>query len=708
MSDLRPAVHAASSDLAAQLAVALGRPASDSELAMAAVMWSEHCSYGHSRQALRLFRSESPRVRVGPGENAGVVEVGQGYLVAAKIESHNHPSAVEPLEGAATGLGGIMRDVLATGARPIAFLDALFFGPPGEPAAERLAEGIVAGVAHYGNAVGVPTVGGEVTVDPAYARSPLVNAMCVGLVAERHLLPSAARKPGELVVLLGATTGRDGIAGASFASRDTTSDLGARPQVQVGDPFRGKLLVEAVQALVQSHLLSGLGDLGAAGLTSAGAEMAGRGQCGMRLNLDLVPLREAGMTPAEIALSESQERMLLILPVPNLAKVLEVAAHFQLEAAAIGEVTAEPDFTALVGEETAARLPVQLLTEGAELFDLAEYAHPPERASELAPASLAEWAERRLAGLCLADRRQVFERYDDRVGLRTTRLPGQGAAWVALPEAAATLALRVDSRPALSRAMPRRAGQELVLEAVRNLAAAGARPIAFTDCLNFGDPEAPEVAWSFLETVKGLAEAAGAMAVPVIGGNVSFYNGDLAHPILPTPVLGTVGLVADSLTRQRRPTAAGRLWLGLVGQRAAMGDVSALPGADYSQEAALAERVIDLLAQDFTVAVEDVSDGGLFQAVVEQAIRWRQGGRFQTEPAWGDGLEAWAGEGGSRYLLVTGDAQAAADWAYASGVPWSLLGPLEGEQLTLADSRKVLWRASLDQLVAASGRRFWR
>ncbi|MHB1506357.1 MAG: AIR synthase-related protein, partial [Sulfobacillus sp.] len=327
-----PEVRAAPAELSVRrrLEGALGRAATDTEAAMVSVLWSEHCSYGHSKLALRQFSSQGSRVRVGPGENAGVVDIGQGYLLAAKIESHNHPSAVEPVEGAATGLGGIMRDVLATGARPIAFLDALFFGPPGVAADERLAQGVVEGVAHYGNALGVPTVGGEVTVDPAYAQSPLVNAMCVGLLPESHLLPSAARTAGELVVLLGSTTGRDGIAGASFASRDTSQDLGDRPQVQVGDPFRGKLLIEAVQVLVARGLLTGLGDLGAAGITSAAAEMAQRGHRGMTLDLAQVPLREMAMGPAEILLSESQERMLLVVRPQDLPQVLAVAQHFSL------------------------------------------------------------------------------------------------------------------------------------------------------------------------------------------------------------------------------------------------------------------------------------------------------------------------------------------------------------------------------------------
>lgn len=704
-----PGVRVAPAELSVRrrLESALGRAATDTEAAMVSVLWSEHCSYGHSKLALRQFASRGPRVRVGPGENAGVVDIGQGYLLAAKIESHNHPSAVEPVEGAATGLGGIMRDVLATGARPIAFLDALFFGPPGVAADERLAQGVVEGVAHYANAVGVPTVGGEVTVDPAYAQSPLVNAMCVGLLPENHLLPSAARTPGELVVLLGSTTGRDGIAGASFASRDTSQDLGDRPQVQVGDPFRGKLVIEAVQVLVERGLLSGLGDLGAAGITSAAAEMAQRGHRGMTMDLAQVPLREMAMGPAEILLSESQERMLLVIRPQDLPQVLAVAQHFSLAAAAIGQVTARQQFTALLGAQTVADLPVEVLAEGAQLFDLSSLAKPPVVAGRTQPATLAEWARGRLGGWALADRRQVFERYDDRVGLRTTRLPGTGAAWVKVPEALSTLALSVDSRPWLSATRARQAGRELVLEGVRNLAAAGARAIALTDCLNFGDPDQPEVAWSFLETVGGLAEAAAAMAIPVIGGNVSFYNGEGARPILPTPVLGTVGLRADGIP-DRVAVDNGRLWLALVGSRAAVGDPWALPDPDYALETEMAEAVIELLTLPFSVAVEDVGDGGLWQAVMEQALRWSLGGHFHTADDHGDGLEAWCAEGGSRYLLVTTDPEQAGDWATGRGVPFCLLGQLAGDQMTCADSRAALWRAPLSQLKDAAQRRFWR
>ncbi len=675
---------------------------------MVSVMWSEHCSYGHSKLALRQFPVKGPRVRVGPGENAGVVDIGHGHLVAAKIESHNHPSAVEPVEGAATGLGGIMRDVLATGARPIAFLDALFFGPPGAAADERLAQGVVEGVARYGNAVGIPTVGGEVTVDPAYARSPLVNAMCVGLLPEHHLLPSTAKTVGELVVLLGATTGRDGIAGASFASRDTSQDLGDRPQVQVGDPFRGKLVIEAVQVLVERGLLTALGDLGAAGITSAAAEMAQRGQRGMRLDLGRVPLREAAMTPAEILLSESQERMLLVVRPKDLPEVLAVAQHFALAAAPIGEVTAKAQLTALLGSEVVADLPVELLTEGAELFDLHDRAKPADARRERRPASLSAWAERRLRGFSLADRRQVFQRYDDRVGLRTTRLPGTGAAWVRIPEASATLALTVDSRPLLTAGMPRQAGRELVLEGIRNVAATGARPIAFTDCLNFGDPDQPEVAWSFLATVGGMAEAASAMGVPVIGGNVSFYNGDQARPMLPTPVLGTVGLLADGGRRPAPNRSLGPLWLALLGERTPLGDPWALPCPDYAVEADMVEAMIELLDQPWSRALDDVGDGGLWQAVMEQALRLDAGGRFETPDGHGDGLEAWCAEGGSRYLLTTDDPAAASEWAARRGVPCTLLGQAAGDEITCADRQGPLWRSPLSSLRDAARQPFWR
>lgn len=666
---------------------ALGRDPNPTEVAMVGVLWSEHCSYKHSRRTLSLFPTEGPRVAVGPGENAGVLDVGNGWLVAAKIESHNHPSAVEPVEGAATGLGGILRDVLSTGARPIAFMDALFFGPPGERETDYLTTGVVGGVAKYGNCVGVPTVGGEVTFDLSYRGAPLVNAFCVGLVKKEKLLRSNAEGVGNALILLGSPTGRDGVAGASFASRETSLSEEDRPQVQIGDPFVGKLLVEAVLDLNDRGLIQALGDLGAAGITSAGAEMAHRGEVGIDVDLEAFPLREEGMSDAEILLSETQERMLLVVSPKDVAAVMEVAQHWGIPAARIGAVTETGRMRALRQGQPAADLPVELLADGAPRITLQKLDEKAPPRPVLQGKSLSEALHSHLKDPAFRSRLPIYERYDDRVGLRTVGGPGGDAALIRIPEAGVHLVVSTDSRPRLVAQDPFRGGAETVLEGARNLAAVGAEAIGITDCLNFGDPDLPQVADAFVRSVEGMAEAARALSIPVIGGNVSLYNGTPSRPILPTPVVGTLGLLDEGIRPDdllRPPTLGQKVFL--VGPFEDLGVPGGpIPHLDFPLEGKTMAAVRDLRKSRAASILRDVSEGGLFQTLTELSLATGRGGTFPT-PAGVVPLAFWLGEGGPRYLILAQASEPIETWASAWGLQLLFMGELTGDDLTVESS----------------------
>ncbi|HEX2291904.1 MAG TPA: phosphoribosylformylglycinamidine synthase subunit PurL [Gaiellaceae bacterium] len=503
----------------------VGREPNDFELAVFSLLWSEHCGYKHSALLLRRLPSTGPRVLQGPGENAGVLDLGGGEAVAFKVESHNHPSAVEPFQGAATGVGGILRDVVAMGARPVALLDGLRFGEPG-----WMFERAVEGIGHYGNCVGVPTVGGEAVFDEAYAGNCLVNAMCVGLLPAERLTRARATLTGGLVVLYGATTGRDGIGGASvLASQELgEADADKRPSVQIGDPFTGKKLIEASLELVEGGLVESLQDCGAAGLASSLAEMA-RDGAGVDVELDRVPLREAEMEPWEIMISESQERMVAVCVPELLERVGAVLDKWELAHAVIGEVTATGDLRAFHGGELVGDIPAALLTDECPRY-------PVETAArDTRPAPVAESN--------LTSRRWIYERYDQLVGSRTVRRPGLDAAVIRL-DGDRGLAVSLDGPPVGERD-PFRAGVLAVLDAARNVACAGGEPIGLTDCLNFGNPEKPEIGWELEQAIEGIAQAADALGIPVVSGNVSLYNDTDGRSIPPTPVVGCVGLVAD-------------------------------------------------------------------------------------------------------------------------------------------------------------------
>ena len=570
----------------------LGRDPNDFELAVFSLLWSEHCGYKHSALLLKRLPSSGERVLQGPGENAGVLDLGGGEAVAFKVESHNHPSAVEPFQGAATGVGGILRDVIAMGARPIALLDGLRFGEPG-----WMFERAVSGIGHYGNCVGVPTVGGEAVFDEAYAGNCLVNAMCVGLVPKERLTRAKATLTGGLLVLYGATTGRDGIGGASVLASQELGDEDAdkRPTVQIGDPFTGKKLIEASLELTERGLVESLQDCGAAGLASSLAEMA-RDGAGVDVDLDRVPLREDEMEAWEIMVSESQERMVAVVRPDRLEDVLAVCRRWELAHAVIGEVTNTGELRAFHDDEIVGEIPAALLTDECPRYRVET------RPKETSPAPVADSN--------LGSRRWIYERYDQLVGSRTVRRPGLDAAVLRL-DANRGLAVSLDG-PTVGERDPFRAGALAVLDAARNVACAGGEPIGLTDCLNFGNPEKPEIAWELEQAIEGIAQAAEALGIPVVSGNVSLYNDTDGRSIPPTPVVGCVGLVPDV----RRVPRGWRRGEKVSVVRGASNKL--LLGNDWLAFEAELIGLIWRAAAGLSL-VHDVSDGGLDTALAEMA-----------------------------------------------------------------------------------------
>ncbi|TML64807.1 MAG: phosphoribosylformylglycinamidine synthase subunit PurL [Actinobacteria bacterium] len=637
---------------AARIDELLGREPNHFELAVFSLLWSEHCGYKHSALLLRRLPSRGERVLQGPGENAGVIDLGGGEAVAFKVESHNHPSAVEPFQGAATGVGGILRDIVAMGARPIALLDGLRFGEPGH-AFDRA----VAGIGAYGNSVGVPTVGGECVFDPTYADNCLVNAMCVGLLPSERVTRARAGGPGNLVLLFGATTGRDGIGGASVLASQELGE-GAdekRPSVQIGDPFTGKKLVEASVELVERGLVEALQDCGAAGLASALAEMA-RDGAGIDARLDRVPLREPDLEPWEIVISESQERMVAVVRPAMLEAAERVLDHWELHHAAIGEVTPTGELRCLFEDEVVGEIPARLLTEEAPRYRIEARPRPrPEPTAVSVSLSPQEALLALLRSPSLASKRRVYEQYDHLVGSRTVRRPGLDAAVLRLRPSMRGLAVSLDGPGPVARLDPRAAGMSAVLEAARNVACAGGEPLALTDCLNFGNPEKPEIAWELEEAIEGLAAAAEALGIPVVSGNVSLYNETDGRAIDPTPVVGCVGLVRDVRRIPGRwqegdvVLLAGAPELSLAGS-AYHGLAWAPSGRpapiDLRAEAALVRFL--WRASPLLTLAHDADRGGLAVALAEAAL-WSGVGADLDLP--GDEL-ALFGEGGGQAVLA--------------------------------------------------------
>ncbi|MFZ0385499.1 MAG: phosphoribosylformylglycinamidine synthase subunit PurL [Solirubrobacteraceae bacterium] len=690
----------------------LERHPGDTELAMLSLMWSEHCAYKHSKKLLRRLPTAGPAVLMGPGENAGVVDVGGGLGVAFKVESHNHPSAVEPFQGAATGVGGILRDIFAVGARPIAVLDSLRFGEPSHSQRSRyLLERAVAGIGHYGNSIGVPTVGGEIYFEDPYEHNCLINAMCLGLAPHERLIRAAAAGPGNVLVLLGALTGRDGIGGASVLASaelgDGESDEAKRPSVQIGDPFAEKKLLECSLELLDSELLVSLQDLGAAGLTSSASEMAAKGGVGLDIDCDRVPLREPGLEPFEIMVSESQERMLCVVAPDRVDEVIAVCERWETRATPIGEVTDSARMRILAGGEVVADLPVSILVDDCPLYDL-EPAAPDPGAASLYPAPSAvltgvESAGETLLALLsssnIVSRRPVFEQYDPVVQSRTVRRPEQAdAAVLALPTGEA-IAVAIDGNGRRVACDPRAGAIEVVFECAANLACVGAQPLGLTNCLNFGNPEKPHVAWQLTEAVDGLAHACDSLGIPVIGGNVSLYNEAPSGPIYPTPVIGMVGALPD-------PSRAAGLGFARAGDAIALvgafapgypgSELAKLRGAPVSgplppiDEAAAAqahEQVRSLVRSGAARSAHDIAEGGIAVALAECCVTNRLGA-WVTLPA---GLDPFA-EALGRAFIVSGVPEALAGL--------DVIGTVGGDSLMLDGITEL----AVSEIVAARER----
>jgi len=716
-------------DEAGAIAAILGRSPNHLELAMYSVMWSEHCSYKSSKRHLRSLPTEAPHVMVGPGEGAGVIDVGDGIAAAFRLESHNHPSAIEPYEGAATGVGGILRDVFSVGARPIALMDPLRFGPLDDPRSRWIAEGVISGVSGYGNSVGVPTVGGETVFDPTYQDNPLVNVFCLGLLPKERLVLARASGPGNLTVLFGSSTGRDGIGGASVLASagfgEEADDADKRPSVQVGDPFEEKRLIEACLEILDAGLVVGIQDLGAAGITGAASETASKGGVGMDLYLSEVHVREEGMEPFEIMTSESQERMLAIVDPVKLDDLRAICQKWEIRASVIGTVTGTGRFRILdrFDGEVLGDLPASSLDDDAPLYDRPRQ-EPADRASraadKAAPPAPADVAAD-LLGL-LADPSWVFRQYDHQLFLNTVEGPGGDATVLRLKhpstgvDTGRGLALTCDGNHRWCALDPRRGTALVVAEAVMNLACVGARPLGLVNCLNFGNPEHPEVMWQLVESIEGMGEACRALGIPVVGGNVSLYNESRGRDIDPTPVVGLVGMV-DRL--DRRPpgvrlveggqliaigpeprSLAGSRWAWERGYRS-----GPAPELDLEAHATVAALVRNLVAEGLVAGVHDTADG-LGVALAEMAVRSGQGFRVSATGA----DHAWLfAESASRVVacVINGHGDDVIDAAQSAGVLATKLGRAGGAALVVDGLLDVsvtdATRAWREELPAALG-----
>ena len=645
----------------------LGRAPSYTELGVISVMWSEHCSYKSSRVWLKKLPAEGPQVIQGPGENAGVVDVGDGQAVIFKMESHNHPSFIEPYQGAATGVGGIMRDVFTMGARPIAMLNALRFGSPDHPKTRHLVGGVVAGIGDYGNCVGIPTVGGETNFDARYNNNILVNAMCVGLAHTDKIFYSAAAGAGNPVVYVGSKTGRDGIHGATMASAEFDEETEEkRPTVQVGDPFAEKLLLEACLELMAGDAILAIQDMGAAGLTSSSVEMAAKGGSGIELDLDKVPCREDGMTAYEMMLSESQERMLMVLRPGSEAEAGRVFQKWELDFAVIGQTTGTGRLVIKHRGELKADLPTGILSGEAPRYErpTAPLPKPVEiQAGDIpAPNSLTDALVALMASPQLCSRRWIWEQYDHMVMGDTIVRPGSDAAVVRVHGTNKGLALTCDVTPRYCSADPFEGGKQAVAEAWRNLTASGATPLALTDCMNFGNPERPEIMAEFAGCIEGMAEACNALAFPVVSGNVSLYNETNGIAIPPTPAIGGVGLIKDlarvaTLAFKVEDELAfvigcetGHLGQSLYQEFAAGRFAGAPPPVDLSKERKAGDFVRRLVESGRTRTVHDVSDGGLLAALAEMALAGNRGFSYEANAELAPHAAAFGEEQG-RYII---------------------------------------------------------
>jgi phosphoribosylformylglycinamidine synthase II len=699
------AEHGLKPDEYARAVALIGRAPTFTELGIFSAMWNEHCSYKSSKIHLRTLPTKAPWVIQGPGENAGVVDIGDGLAVVFKMESHNHPSYIEPYQGAATGIGGILRDVFTMGARPIACLNALSFGDPNHPKTRRLVAGVVAGIGGYGNSFGVPTVGGEVRFHRRYDGNCLVNAMAVGIADKDKIFYSAASGVGMPIVYLGSKTGRDGIHGASMASAEFGADAEEkRPTVQVGDPFSEKLLLEACLEIMANDCVIAIQDMGAAGLTCSAVEMGAKGGLGVMLDLDKVPCRESGMSAYEMMLSESQERMLMVLK-PEKEKV--AAAIFRkwgLDFAIVGETTPTKRFLVRHDGSVVADLPIKKLGDEAPVYDrpFAETATKPaiDPASIKPPIGIADALEKLIGSPDLCSKRWVFEQYDHVILGNTVQRPGGDAAVVRISDGPKALALTSDVTPRYCEADPFEGGKQAVAEAWRNLCAVGARPLALTDNLNFGNPERPEIMGQLVGCIRGIGEASRALDFPIVSGNVSLYNETNGRAILPTPTIGGVGVLDDftrSMTIAFKAEGESILLIGetdgWLGQSVYLRDICALeegapPPVDLAAERRHGEFVRSLIRDGLVTAVHDVSDGGLLVALAEMAMAGRIGAVLEIIP--GTPTHAfWFGEDQARYVVTATDADAVARYAKAAMVPLRRLGATGGRVLAFGDEQPL-------------------
>jgi phosphoribosylformylglycinamidine synthase subunit PurL len=707
----------------------LGRRPTSSELAMYSVMWSEHCSYKSSRRHLRVFAEKVPPqakaiLLVGMGENAGVVDIGQGFAVTFKAESHNHPSYVEPYQGAATGVGGIVRDILTMGARPVGVLDSLRFGPANAADTRRVLPGVVAGVGGYGNCLGLPNIGGEVVFDPSYLGNPLVNALCVGVMRTDGIKLATAPGPGNQVVLFGARTGGDGIGGASVLASATFEAEGERkrPAVQVGDPFAEKVLIECCLEIFAEDLVAGIQDLGAAGLSCATSELASAGTGGMRVVLDAVPLRDPTLAPEEILMSESQERMCAVVEPAKVLRFMEICAKWDVTATVIGEVTDTGRLQIWWQDELIVDVPPRTVAHEGPLYDR-PIARPADLdalnaddANVLARPSSGEELRETLLRLVtapnLADKSWITDQYDRYVlGNTALAMPDDAGVLRVDDSTDLAIALAIDGNGRYTRLDPYAGAQLALAEAYRNVAAAGARPMAVTDCLNFGSPEDPEVMWQFTEAIRGIADGCYALGIPVTGGNVSFYNQTGSTPINPTPVIGVLGVIDDVKRRcsigfkadadeiyllgRTREEFGGSEWAHVV-----HGHLGGRPPAvDLEAEHGLATLLVEGANERMWSAVHDLSDGGLAQALVESCLRGGRGARISL-PAGLDPFVVLFSESSARAIvsLAPGDVAAFEALAAAHAVEFAKLGAVEGARIEFVG----LFDVDLEELATRS------
>jgi phosphoribosylformylglycinamidine synthase len=697
----------------------IGREPNITELGIFSLMWSEHCSYKSSKVYLKALPTAGKNVIQGPGENAGIIDIGEGLAVVFKIESHNHPSFIEPFQGAATGVGGILRDIFTMGARPIALLDSLRFGPLASSKNKAIMEGVVSGISSYGNSVGVPTVGGEVYFSECYSLNPLVNVFCLGIVEKEKIFYARAEGEGNPVLYVGAKTGRDGIHGATMASAEFGESLEEkRPNVQVGDPFKEKLLVEACLEVMAKKLIVGIQDMGAAGLTCSASEMAAKSGTGIEIDLDLVPQREEGMTPYEIMLSESQERMLIVAKKEKVKEVQQIFAKWDLDAVHIGQVTKGGKLRVKANGQTVVDLPVDAIINLCPVYERElkrpSYLESAHKAEPIPPPIDYNQALRKLlSSATLASKEWVYRQYDHMVQTNTSLLPGADASVLRIKDKKKALAITLDGNSLYSYLEPREGGKIAVAEACRNLACVGAKPVGVTNCLNFGNPEKPEIMWQFKEVVQGIAEACRAFNVPITGGNVSFYNETESEPIYPTPVIGVVGILEDVsksvspgfkkegdsiiLIGENKEDLGASEYLKSVLNR----EKGLPPQIELEEEKRIQEFCHEAISLGIVRSAHDVSEGGLAFCVAECCFLNEQ--KFGCQLKLKDEFRTDAllfGEAQSRIVISTQsqNLQKLLDLAKKKKVKASIIGQTGGKNLVIRHLEKEVVNVPLEEV----------